>query len=261
MSVDFDEDDFTETVMEFPERPRVLVEGDSWFSFAFRPNVIRHIDRVSDLSILNLASGGDEIVSIMSGAQKKAIRDALREDFFDFKLLMFSGGGNDIVGEDLLPLLKRKPSAGTWEDCIHYERLERRIEQIRYAYLDLIDMRDDHRPDCVIVTHGYDYVIPSRKGVNFGIFTVGPWMQPYMEEKRIRRRADQKAIARFLIERLDDMLETLEVQVDKFVYVRTPGTLRENEWGDEIHPTAEGFGKIADKFIPELQRLFPDFVG
>ena len=76
--------------------------------------------------------------------------------------------------------------------------------------------------------------------------------------KNIKLKGEQKKIAKWLICQFNEMLKDLESKTDKFVYVKTPGTLTEKDWGDEIHPTSKGFKKIANKFKPKLKQLFPN---
>jgi hypothetical protein len=42
------------------------------------------------------------------------------------------------------------------------------------------------------------------------------------------------------------------------VRVETLGTLAENEWNDELHPSRKGFQKIAGKFREKLHEQFPE---
>lgn len=252
MAIFFEEsDELTQAILQDPGKPLILCEGDSWFALPMRINAVRQIDRMGNYNILNVATNGDEVISIMSGREKKLLRRYLRDSFYRFKALLFSGGGNDIVGDDLVPLLKNKTAGNTWRDCIHDERFGRRVEQIKHAYLDLLDIRDDHRPALPIVVHGYDY--PIATGV--GYLGAGPWIKPYMEQKGITSPDDQNAILKFLIDRFNAMLAELAATRPGFVHIPTPGTLLPGEWGDELHPTTQGFRKIAEQIKPELDKV------
>jgi lysophospholipase L1-like esterase len=46
-------------------------------------------------------------------------------------------------------------------------------------------------------------------------------------------------------------------QQPNVVHVDTPGTLADNEWNDELHPSRKGFQKIAGKFRDQLKLQFP----
>ncbi len=248
---------FRYDVKHYPKRPIILSEGDSWFSYPTRKNIIDHIQKMGRFDLYRLEKSGDEIVEIMSGKQKRKLRKLLIK--FPVDLILFSGGGNDITSEDLFSLLNDRSKVNSWEDAINKERFYRRIQHIKNAYLDLIDLRDDYRETCTIMTHGYDYPIPSDVGACiFGCKVSGPWMKPYMEQNNITSKDEQKNIAKWLIQHFDEMLMDLESTTKNFIYIKTAGTLNAEDWGDELHPTSAGFKKIANKFKPELQRLFPN---
>ena len=61
---------------------------------------------------------------------------------------------------------------------------------------------------------------------------------------------------RFLI-RFSAVLQRIEQTYPRFYHVRTQGTLAEDEWGDEIHPTKEGFEKVAAKIQAAIAEEFP----
>jgi len=82
-------------------------------------------------------------------------------------------------------------------------------------------------------------------------------MKPYLEQKGIRNQDDQRQIIWFLLDRFAQTLQKLEQSYDRFYHVRTQGTLNEDEWGEEIHPTKGGFEKIASKIQTALYEEFP----
>ncbi len=250
---------FCYDVKHYPKRPIILSEGDSWFSYPTRKNIIDHIQKMGKFDLYRLEKSGDEILEIMSGKQKRKLRRLFIK--YPVDLILFSGGGNDITSEDLFSLLKDRSKVNSWEDAINKKRFYRRLQHIKNAYLDLIDLRDDYRETCTIMTHGYDYPIPSDVGAKlFGYKVSGPWMKPYMEQNNITSKVEQKHIAKWLIQHFDDMLIDLESKTNNFIHIKTTGTLNAEDWGDELHPTSAGFEKIANKFKPELKRLFPNTV-
>ena len=133
-----------------------------------------------------------------------------------------------------------------------------RIDLLRSAYIDIIHLRNENRPSCRIYFHGYDWAIPSGKGVKAYGIQVGPSMKPHLEKKGITDPADQRKIIHDLLKRLPPPCGTPLVAAHQdVVWVDTPGTLHTGEWNDEIHPTRDGFEKIAKKFRKELKTQFP----
>ncbi len=252
---------FKKKIERLPEALRILTEGDSWFAFPLpsRPNIPDNLIRTfaEKAAWLRLEGNGDEAVEILKGEQRNRLRRLLADDALGFEALLFSGGGNDIVGEDLLPLLKDFVPGADWRSCIDQERLLLRMGQIEAAYEELVDLRDDHRPGCVIFTHAYDLAIPTGKAIRLPGVKIGPWMQPYLLQRGIDDPAMQRQIIGYMLEQFGELMSKLEKRHADIVYVRTQRTLDDTEWGDELHPTTGGFTKLAKLFEAAMTAKFP----
>jgi hypothetical protein len=240
----------------------LLAEGDSWFSFPkwLRTNVLEDLIEINGgyAAWLTAAASGDEARSMMSGEQYEYMVQVMADENLQFDGILFSGGGNDIVGRCLLTLLNPYGDGMNWQDCINMSRLERRFREIENAYEELAALRDDYQPNAVIFTHGYNYALASGEPVKVLWFKVGPWLKDYMEEKKgIRDGVLQQKIVDYLLSRFDDLQVALEQKHDRWVDIRTQGTLQKNEWQDEIHPKTSGFKKITAKFQQALAETFP----
>lgn len=248
---------FVPSIKAHPNWPVIISEGDSWFSFPEHDNTIDHLDQFADrkISLLRLEASGDKALRIVGGRQKIRLANYLRR--FNVQALLFSGGGNDIVGADLLPLLNQRQDGMTWQQCINEETTAARFDRLRSAYLDIVHLRNENQPGCVLYVHSYDLAIPSGKAVHAWGFKIGPWMKENLELKGITDAADQKQIIHELLHRFDSMLRQLVKDHQDVVHIETLGTLGANEWNDELHPTADGFHKIAEKFRKELKKQFP----
>lgn len=247
---------FVPSIKANPQWPVIISEGDSWFSYPEHDNTIDHLDAFANhrISLLRLEASGDKALRIIGGKQKIRLARYLRR--FPVDALLFSGGGNDIVGMDLLPLLNERTAGMTWRDCINEETTNARLQQLRSAYLDLIHLRDENQSGCKIYIHSYDRAIPSGKSTSVWGIKVGPWMKPNLERKGITNAKDQRRIIHELLSRFHRLLRNLAGRPG-VIHVRTVGTLTENDWHDELHPTASGFRKIAEKFRTELAKQFP----
>jgi hypothetical protein len=245
-----------------PNLVGLLAEGDSWFAFPswLRTNIIEELIQRNGgyAAWLTAAANGDEARQMLSGGQFEYLVKVLAEEGLSFDGILFSGGGNDIVGRCLLPLLNRYQSGMTWMDCINLPRFEQRLRQIESAYDELAHLRDDYQPNACIFTHGYDYAIPSGEPVRVLFFKIGPWLKKHMMEgKGITDGGHQRKIIDYMLSRFDDLQVRLEQTHDRWVYVRTQGTLKNSEWKDELHPTTQGFQKVARKFQAALAGAFP----
>ncbi|MBW2425362.1 MAG: hypothetical protein JRG86_14005, partial [Deltaproteobacteria bacterium] len=153
---------FRRLIARYPKRLNVVSEGDSWLGYpsksllASEANLVDVISRSRRMNFLRLETNGDEAVAMLAGEQRKKLCSVLSR--FPVDCLLFSGGGNDIVGRwDIEPLLKPKRPGMSALDCIDERRLARKLQQLRLAYEELIDCRDLYRPECTILTHAYDY--------------------------------------------------------------------------------------------------------
>lgn len=229
---------------------KILTEGDSWFHLPFRRNVIDWINKEGNYKIIRLEKSGDELLQIMSGPQKANLRKLLQKNNYEF--LLFSGGGNDLLGPSFFEILKYNDPESTgslWERAIDKKALARRIQLLKLSYEELIYLRDLYCTDMCILTHCYDYIIPSHRPFIFFFYRNGPWILPYLEKKGWHDSSDQRKIIKILIDSFADMLSDLYKNNKKFIFVDTRNTIPDTEWGDEIHPTNDGFKLVAEKFL------------
>jgi hypothetical protein len=257
-----DQDTYEVVMDENPEFLGFVSEGDSWFAFPsyLRRSIISDLARANDAKAywLRRESSGDEVRNIMSGRQYASMRDLMKDEDIHIDAILFSGGGNDIVGPDMLPLLNDYQLGMTAQACINRDNFDERVGEIRDAYLKLIALRDKYRPEICIFTHAYDFAIPSGKPVHFLFWDIGPWMKNMETQKGITDPVLQQEIITYMLTTFGQMQENLESEHERIVYIRTQGTLdRDADWGDELHPTGPGFMKIAAKFQAALRSAFP----
>ncbi len=245
---------FAPSIKQHPDWPVVISEGDSWFSFPAHHNVIDHLDTMAgrSISLLRLERSGDELLSILHGKQTTKLAKRLRD--FPVQALLLSGGGNDILGAGFGELLKDVPT-GSGEQFLDKPLARCRIQQLKYAYLELARIRDRNRPGCVIYAHGYDYAIPSGKPAKMWGLKFGPWLKPHFD-KHGASAEDGRLIIRWLIDEFNKMLESVADRATDFVHVDHRGTLSATDWNDEIHPKRAAFRKIAENFAKPLRGQF-----
>ena len=238
---------------QLDEEPEVLVEGDSWFSYWIpgNGNLVDRFDETFDKSrvILSLAYPGDEAIKMLEGTSRWALEQSLK-DYTGLKMILFSGGGNDIAAKNLLPLLHPDCSdAESVQECFRPGQPGDRLRDIERAYRDLVTIRDLYRPDAVIVTHNYDYAVLGRKLLWIA------WLDPYMKLAKVPKKFRAGIVARF-IDGFADMLTRL--QGPGFEFVKTSGTLTKSDWANELHPNRKGFRKLGKVFQPVLLKYLPN---
>lgn len=262
-------EDFKGMLSVQSDRKTMISEGDSWFGYPASTvpvshtgtNIIDHIEGSHRFNILRMENSGDEAGAIMSQGQRHRFHDVLsklQQMDKEPDYILFSAGGNDIVGEhDMMHFLNNWKPGMSAEDCIREERFKLRLEQIRLAYRELILFRNEYCQNAYIITHGYDYPIPMDRPARFlfSIVKVKAWIKPYMDQKGIPAGDMQREIVRIMISRLNDMLDSLCAGENRVIKVDTPGTLEEQDWRDEMHADRDGFKKIADKFLSVIDGI------
>lgn len=260
-----------------PGLPAVVAEGDSWFAYpprnllgsTSRSNIVNRISRTARLNLLQLASNGDEAVQMLSGPSKHRLVGILSR--FPVDVLLFSGGGNDIVGRHDFDYLLRQGAhirSNEPRDYLHGHRVERRLSLIELAYRELLEYCDEYsrNPHIRVVTHCYDYAPPSPRGAVFAGGLIRPqggrsWMYPALSARRVPKE-HHPAIARWLIDGLAERLLRLQAErPDRLCVVDTRGALGAGHWVNEIHPNYDGFDRIAAAILTRLRAIDSRFAA
>lgn len=256
----------------------VLAEGDSWFDL-FTPLPLREANLLEALrlpgrsAIVDCARIGDTAAAIAGGWQAAATVDLLDDTPFDAILL--SAGGNDLksifaarLASEVIEARRHAQPAARLKSRAR-EALAARdpIHDVVDAIGRFVQLRDGSRRNArtPIVLHGYD-VFQPRPAPPRVIGLAGPrdaWIWP------ILRRAgldDTEMLdeVRQVLGTLDDALRRAVAGWPEVHLVRQVGTLAPapagsngpaGDWADEIHPSEQGFRKLAALWNPLLQSL------
>jgi hypothetical protein len=240
---------------------RIFAEGDSWFDYpkilGTGGGVIAHIEKLSRVSILNMAHYGDEARAMLSLPQRRRIESLFKDaSLGTFDVMLMSGGGNDIAGDQFCLWLHDHLPGMPASSAIDAQRLQDVLEVVEIAYRELIALRNDLAPGCHIVTHSYDFAQPSDEGV----CGVGPWLKPSLDYRGWTDPRDQYEIVKQMLVAFDGMLTTIAQSASKFTVVHLHGLLNPaTEWHNEIHPNREGYRKVAIAFNNTLAAIQPKF--
>jgi hypothetical protein len=248
-----------------PGAPRSLnlfSDGDSWFDYPLpvtgRNDVIRSIEKQGTPQplILNLAHYGDEARDLLGVKKRQRILDNLADpENGTFDAILFSGGGNDTVGNQFCLWIQDHAPGMPPSQAINGQRLGSVLGVVRSAYEDLISIRDQKAPQCPVFIHGYDFAIPNNVGICD--HTIGPWLHPSLILRGWTDLATGTQVVKELLLQFRNALTQIAATHKNVIYVETQGTLGPSDWANELHPTPEGFDKIAGKFAAALRTTFP----
>jgi hypothetical protein len=234
----------------------LYADGDSWFEYPLATDTIDWIGREGTPrpAINNQAHHGDSAVERLGLAKRQRLIANLDPAHGAYDALLFSAGGNDIAGDQFI-LWVLKYIAGT--DPAHgvdRQRLASIFGVIKGAYEDLIAIRDAYEKDCVVFLHGYDFALPTGKGACPGI---GPWLKPSLDFQGWTDATLAAGIVKEVLSAFDKILRQIAQQHKNVIYVPTQGTLSAGDWANELHPTRDGFEKIAQVFLRTMRARFP----
>jgi hypothetical protein len=243
--------------------------GDSWFDYPFY-DVLKLLEDDYGYNIESAAHAGDPIESMayQGGQLDNLVRclEKIAAQGAVPKAVLLSGGGDDIAGKEFGMLLNNATSAiGGWNDEIVDGVLNQRIVtayKFILGYVTQLCVKKFGKALPILV-HGYDYPVPDGRGfLGGGWFLPGPWLKPGFDEKLFKDLAKNIVLMHDVLDRFNNMLLTLAKSppFGNVHYVDLRGTLKTDAtytdwWGNELHPTLDGFRAVADRFAKELSTL------
>jgi hypothetical protein len=247
---------------------QVLVsEGDSWFQFPiFLEDVIDQL--MGEFNIWSVDAAGDTLNNMV--VKNAEYMQALRANRDHVRAFLFSGGGNDIVGEDedghaIVPQIVRPFEAGRLAEWyLDTEAFASKLRFIEDCYRTVIGNVSAEFPDLPVICHGYDYAIPGggpddRREPFWA--KKDQWIGRAMrEDLGIADARVQRGIVRLMIDRLNERIRSLcggnnpQGAFRNAFHVDVRGTIVEPLWADELHPTDEGYQRVAAKFVSVLRQ-------
>lgn len=228
----------------------IVSEGDSWFKLprAIMPETLVDALQVT-YPIVNIAHWGDTLDDMVS---KGEFWSYLQQD--GIKVLMLSAGGNDVLGAgelhrflNLFDVDHKQPSQAQY-----YLRPEfyANLTAIVSSLESLIVTVRRRAPGVTILQHGYDYAVPRPNGRWLGEPMLRQGLDPHWDAALCR------AIVRIMIDEFNSRLAMLQSKhADAFRHVDLRGTVKTEDWFDELHPKTAATKRTARKFATALGKL------
>jgi hypothetical protein len=243
----------------------MLAHGDSWFDYPLTGNGLPLVntDIIAQLAtmgminpvILNLSHHGDASTDEMSLPKQQRMVESLTDpnNWLTGKpdAILFSGGGNDIAGDQFCIFLDFATAGSTGLDAIRFEEA---VQMVEASYRDLFLFRDRYAADVPIFAHCYDFPVPNGAHP----ICAGAWLKPSLDYYGWTTIDQGKDIARQALTDFKSLLVSLANDpANNFFLVDTQGSLADADWANELHPFPAGFRALANKFIAPLRLKFP----
>ncbi|MDN6888391.1 hypothetical protein QMO14_32965 [Variovorax sp. CAN2819] len=138
--------------------------------------------------------------------------------------------------------------------CYADDQPSKALEKIIGHYRRLIKIFRTYNPTAVVVLHNYDDAYATGEGV----FGPADWLKVPMEKCSVpvSLRKDLFADLVTAFGKAQDALAA-EPSLGRIVALKTAGTLAMDQWANELHPTPNGFQRLAErKFLPALDAVW-----
>ena len=242
----------------------LLAHGDSWFDYPLNGNspILDTSDIIHYLGltgsplpiILNISHWGDATTDEMSWPKQQKMIDAINDknNWLNNGLpdaILFSGGGNDIVGDKFCIFVDPNTGMG---GGLNQTRFTEALGMVEASYRDLFAFRDRYAPGVPIFGHCYDFALPNGSHPP----CIGPWLKPSLDFSGWNY-ADGKVIVHNALTAFKTMQLSLQAGNNFFV-IDTQGLLTDADWANELHPYPNGFMTVARQFAAALRAHFPN---
>jgi hypothetical protein len=244
--------------------PTILAIGDSWFWYPMPGGSL--INAIGDLfqrqkKIFVVGKNGALADDFIHGWLKSSIEHMFDMYGANAEALLISGGGNDFAGfKRCRPLFNKDCSNATEaEECFRSGgaategTMEWLLRRTMSSYTTLINFALERMPaGARVFIHDYDY--PIATGIGFMGRTA--WLQPAFEDAKIPDNLWKDCI-KIIVDRHVDMFKALRESSPNIIsFVDSTKTLTADQWANELHPTWQGFQKIAnERWAPEMVRV------
>lgn len=237
---------FERRIADGDPRPVLLAEGDSWFQYPiFLEDVV---DRLSD-----------DYTIFWSAAPGPNCAPYLREmsNRVSFRGMLFSAGGNDVVGDQMRTLLRDHDPGLNAVGHINAMTWAARLAELAAGYESMISAVHGVLPGLPILIHGYDHGNPLPDQ-GFSIPPLDGWVGAPRRARGIADGPLQAEIVRALIDDVNRTLMPLaggnrpDGKHQRVFFVDNRGVVA-NRWHDELHPLDAGFADVARNFRRVMQ--------
>lgn len=250
-----------------PDRGRVVVaEGDSWFDLPWvyvQTDVLDCLHEYHGYKIESFARRGDTLENMAYGTERVNNARRRRPSIDEVieavraikpRVFLFSGGGNDFVGDELGSFLNHADSG---MDIVREDYAAYMFETVfRGAIERVADRVAEASPGCLVAMHGYANPIPDGRGARVIIDWAGPWMLPTLTSKNVDKGGHRGLIIG-LVEKFNRMLGAIAASRSDFLYVDVREQVQDADWVDELHLRSSAYQRVAAELHRKIAARVP----
>ena len=229
---------------------RIVSEGDSWFQYPLLlKDVIDNFIEQRDFATYSLGAAGDLVEHMAIRREYHAALGKTKS-----RVLLLSGGGNDLLGEGrLFDLLNPYEDGASAEELLNREALAGASRQIMGFYKRILEDVRVHHPGVTVFGHGYDTPFPRAGKKHFG--------KPF-EQAGIPLDVGRDVI-KAIVEFFRTELAGLTGTFSNYRFIDLTGTVggHPNAWYDELHPKSPGYAKAAKPLIDAVREHLDGLSG
>jgi hypothetical protein len=227
---------------------RLCGEGDSWLNLL--SNISGFPKTLFDIlgetfPTRNLAFPGDTFDHVLAEKQYKSV---LQSGLY--RVFVFSGGGNDILGGGGLTSLLRKKSEGHGSsdpaDYVNQPVMRQVLDRLAKGYRQVAKEAKAFEPGVLMLTHGYDYALPRKDGKWLGT--------PLQAKGYAHDEPIAPKIIAFLVDQFNAVLDSVAQDNAHVRHIDVRGTVKAR-WHDELHPKEPAARDVAALFQKEIGKL------
>ncbi|MGD1893322.1 MAG: hypothetical protein ACFB15_22375 [Cyclobacteriaceae bacterium] len=264
---------------------RIVAEGDSWFEHPIVKDVIDWLNKLGkdDYAIYSLARGGDFLTNILEEREYITELSLYRPEVF-----LLSAGGIELVNGRRVALMIDRESTYVTEEYQQTHPLIRDVlirgdlseehqrtllrglsfltkehfvllSVLELSYKYLIKQLRKKFTELTIITHGYDYTVPSfQRGpgvVKYLVNLIGGNGQHFKEPMMIRGITDeqeQRSISFAMIHLFNEMM--IKIANDpifgpNIYHIDCRGYAQDSDWHDELHLRPRSIRRVAETYL------------
>jgi hypothetical protein len=236
-----------------------VIEGDSWFNYPLPfaigiDEALRRPPFGYTFARRRFSDYGDTLENMTLGPSWQDVKSAVQES--QTRVLLFSGGGNDIAGPQFVSFLHHRALSDT---PVREESLRTTLEMSFEPCIRRMSQEvHDVSPQTQIFMHGYAHPLPDGRDIDLLFKRIGPWLKPSFDQKQWPFEPAKLGVAR-IIDLFNELLARLAGELPNFTHVDLRPVVTDQDWENELHLDNDGFARCARAIDDSVRAKFPDW--